>query len=126
MIIEIYDCAIREAKPPANGIMISRWVCRNILNWADEKKLEKVYKEYVGKNLEYLEIEITKENSEFYTIKNKSLEDIEMLSRVFCEDLQNIKNYKKDKRIIGNVSYFIDYFARENLLIIPAIIKDKN
>ena len=38
MIIEIYDCAIREAKPPANGIMISRWVCRNILNWADEKK----------------------------------------------------------------------------------------
>ena len=34
------------------------------------------------------------------------------------------QKYKKDKRIMVNVGYFIDYFAREKLIITPVIIKE--
>lgn len=69
-------------------------------------------------------MEIMEENFNFYIIKNKEIKDIEALSKAFCEDLQNIKKYKKDKRIMGNVGYFIDYFAQENPIIIPVIMKE--
>lgn len=126
MIIKIFDYTIQKIGLPTDGIIISKWAYGHILNWKDEERLEKLYKEYGDKNLEYLEMEIIEENSDFYTIKNKEIKDIETLSKAFCEDLQNIKKYKKDKRITGNVGYFIDYFAREKPIIIPVIIKDKN
>lgn len=124
MIIKIFDYTIQKIGLPTDGIIISKWAYGHILNWKDEERLEKLYKEYGDKNLEYLEIEIIEENPDFYTIKNKEIKDIETLSKAFCEDLQNIKKYKKDKRIMGNVGYFIDYFARENPIIIPVIIKE--
>ena len=114
MIIKIFDYTIQKIGLPTDGIIISKWAYGHILNWKDEERLEKLYKEYGDKNLEYLEMEIIEENPDFYTIKNKEIKDIETLSKAFCEDLQNIKKYKKDKRIMGNVGYFIDYFAREN------------
>lgn len=126
MIIKIFDYTIQKIGLPTDGIIISKWAYGHILNWKDEERLEKLYREYGDKNLEYLEMEIIEENSDFYTIKNKEIKDIETLSKAFCEDLQNIKKYKKDKRIMGNVGYFIDYFAREKPIIIPVIIKDKN
>lgn len=126
MIIKIFDYTIQKIGLPTDGIIISKWAYGHILNWKDEERLEKLYKEYGDKNLEYLEMEIIEENSDFYIIKNKEIKDIETLSKAFCEDLQNIKKYKKDKRITGNVGYFIDYFAREKPIIIPVIIKDKN
>ena len=126
MIIKIFDYTIQKIGLPTDGIIISKWAYGHILNWKDEERLEKLYKEYGDKNLEYLEMEIIEENPDFYTIKNKEIKDIETLSKTFCEDLQNIKKYKKDKRIMGNVGYFIDYFAREKPIIIPVIIKDKN
>lgn len=126
MIIKIFDYTIQKIGLPTDGIIISKWAYGHILNWKDEERLEKLYKEYGDKNLEYLEMEIIEENPDFYTIKNKEIKDIETLSKAFCEDLQNIKKYKKDKRITGNVGYFIDYFAREKPIIIPVIIKDKN
>lgn len=124
MIIKIFDYTIQKIGLPTDGIVISEWAYGRILNWKDEEKLEKLYKEYGEKNLEYLEMEIMKENSDFYIIKNKKIEDIETLSKVFCKDLQNIKKYKKDKRIMGNVGYFIDYFAQENPIIISVIMKE--
>lgn len=124
MIIKIFDYTIQKIGLPTDGIIISKWAYGHILNWKDEERLEKLYKEYGDKNLEYLEMEIIEENPDFYTIKNKEIKDIETLSKAFCEDLQNIKKYKKDKRIMGNVGYFIDYFARENPIIIPVIIKE--
>lgn len=124
MIIKIFDYTIQKIGLPTDGIIISKWAYGHILNWKDEERLEKLYKEYGDKNLEYLEMEIIEENSDFYTIKNKEIKDIETLSKAFCEDLQNIKKYKKDKRIMGNVGYFIDYFAREKPIIIPVIIKE--
>mgnify|MGYP007023343437 FL=1 len=124
MIIKIFDCTIQKIGLPTDGIIISKWAYGHILNWKDEERLEKLYKEYGDKNLEYLEMEIIEENPDFYTIKNKEIKDIETLSKAFCEDLQNIKKYKKDKRIMGNVGYFIDYFAREKPIIIPVIIKE--
>ncbi|WP_288709560.1 hypothetical protein [uncultured Clostridium sp.] len=124
MIIKIFDYMTQKTGSPIDGIIISKWAYGHILNWKDEEKLEKLYKEYGDKNLEYLEMEIIKENPNFYIIKNKKIKDIETLSKSFCEDLQNIKKYKKDKRITGNVGYFIDYFARENPIIIPVIIKE--
>lgn len=126
MIIKIFDYTIQKIGLPTDGIIISKWAYGHILNWKDEERLENLYKEYGDKNLKYLEMEIIEENSDFYTIKNKEIKDIETLSKAFCEDLQNIKKYKKDKRITGNVGYFIDYFAREKPIIIPVIIKDKN
>lgn len=126
MIIKIFDYTAQKTESPTNGIIISKWAYGRVLNWKDEERLEKLYKEYGDKNLEYLEMEIIEENPDFYTIKNKEIKDIETLSKAFCEDLQNIKKYKKDKRITGNVGYFIDYFAREKPIIIPVIIKDKN
>jgi hypothetical protein len=126
MIIKIFDYTIQKIGLPTDGIIISKWAYGHILNWKDEERLEKLYKEYGDKNLEYLEMEIIEENPDFYTIKNKEIKDIETLSKAFCEDLQNIKKYKKDKRFMGNVGYFIDYFAREKPIIIPVIIKDKN
>lgn len=126
MIIKIFDYMTQKKGLSTDGIIISRWAYGRILNWKDEEKLEKLYKEYGEKNLEYLEMEIMEENFNFYIIKNKEIKDIEALSKAFCEDLQNIKKYKKDKRITGNVGYFIDYFAREKPIIIPVIIKDKN
>lgn len=123
MIIKIFDYTIQKIGLPTDGIIISKWAYGHILNWKDEERLEKLYKEYGDKNLEYLEMEIIEENPDFYTIKNKEIKDIETLSKAFCEDLQNIKKYKKDKRIMGNVGYFIDYFAREKPIIIPVIIK---
>lgn len=124
MIIKIFDYMTQKTGSPIDGIVISEWAYGRILNWKDEEKLEKLYKEYGEKNLEYLEMEIMKENSDFYIIKNKKIEDIETLSKVFCKDLQNIKKYKKDKRIMGNVGYFIDYFAQENPIIISVIMKE--
>lgn len=124
MIIKIFDYTIQKIGLPTDGIIISKWAYGHILNWKDEERLEKLYKEYGYKNLEYLEMEIIEENPDFYTIKNKEIKDIETLSKAFCEDLQNIKKYKKDKRIMGNVGYFIDYFAREKPIIIPVIIKE--
>lgn len=124
MIIKIFDYTAQKTESPTNGIIISKWAYGHILNWKDEERLEKLYKEYGDKNLEYLEMEIIEENPDFYTIKNKEIKDIETLSKAFCEDLQNIKKYKKDKRIMGNVGYFIDYFAREKPIIIPVIIKE--
>lgn len=124
MIIKIFDYTIQKIGLPTDGIIISKWAYGHILNWKDEERLEKLYKEYGDKNLEYLEMEIIEENPDFYTIKNKEIKDIETLSKAFCEDLQNIKKYKKDKRFMGNVGYFIDYFARENPIIIPVIIKE--
>lgn len=124
MIIKIFDYTIQKIGLPTDGIIISKWAYGHILNWKDEERLEKLYKEYGDKNLEYLEMEIIEENPDFYTIKNKEIKDIETLSTAFCEDLQNIKKYKKDKRIMGNVGYFIDYFAREKPIIIPVIIKE--
>ena len=124
MIIKIFDYTIQKIGLPTDGIIISKWAYGHILNWKDEERLEKLYKEYGDKNLEYLEMEIIEENSDFYTIKNKEIKDIETLSKAFCEDLKNIKKYKKDKRIMGNVGYFIDYFAREKPIIIPVIIKE--
>lgn len=126
MIIKIFDYTAQKTESPTNGIIISKWAYGRVLNWKDEERLEKLYKEYGDKNLEYLEMEIIEENPDFYTIKNKEIKDIETLSKAFCEDLQNIKKYKKDKRITGNVGSFIDYFAREKPIIIPVIIKDKN
>jgi len=126
MIIKIFDYTAQKTESPTNGIIISKWAYGRVLNWKDEERLENLYKEYGDKNLKYLEMEIIEENSDFYTIKNKEIKDIETLSKAFCEDLQNIKKYKKDKRITGNVGYFIDYFAREKPIIIPVIIKDKN
>lgn len=123
MIIKIFDYTIQKIGLPTDGIIISKWAYGHILNWKDEERLEKLYKEYGDKNLKYLEMEIIEENPDFYTIKNKEIKDIETLSKAFCEDLQNIKKYKKDKRIMGNVGYFIDYFAREKPIIIPVIIK---
>lgn len=124
MIIKIFDYTIQKIGLSTDGIIISKWAYGHILNWKDEERLEKLYKEYGDKNLEYLEMEIIEENPDFYTIKNKEIKDIETLSKAFCEDLQNIKKYKKDKRIMGNVGYFIDYFAREKPIIIPVIIKE--
>lgn len=124
MIIKIFDYMTQKTGSFIDGIIIGKWAYGHILNWKDEEKLEKLYKEYGDKNLEYLEMEIIKENPNFYIIKNKKIKDIETLSKSFCEDLQNIKKYKKDKRITGNVGYFIDYFARENPIIIPVIIKE--
>lgn len=124
MIIKIFDYTIQKIGLPTDGIIISKWAYGHILNWKDEERLEKLYKEYGDKNLEYLEMEIIEENPDFYTIKNKEIKDIETLSKAFCKDLQNIKKYKKDKRIMGNVGYFIDYFAREKPIIIPVIIKE--
>lgn len=124
MIIKIFDYTIQKIGLPTDGIIISKWAYGHILNWKDEERLEKLYKEYGDKNLEYLEMEIIEENPDFYTIKNKEIKDIKTLSKAFCEDLQNIKKYKKDKRIMGNVGYFIDYFAREKPIIIPVIIKE--
>lgn len=124
MIIKIFDYTAQKTESPTNGIIISKWAYGRVLNWKDEERLEKLYKEYGDKNLEYLEMEIIEENPDFYTIKNKEIKDIETLSKAFCEDLQNIKKYKKDKRIMGNVGYFIDYFAREKPIIIPVIIKE--
>ena len=124
MIIKIFDYTIQKIGLPTDGIIISKWAYGHILNWKDEERLEKLYKEYGDKNLEYLEMEIIEENPDFYTIKNKEIKDIETLSKAFCEDLQNIKKYKKDKRIMGNVGYFIDYSAREKPIIIPVIIKE--
>ena len=124
MIIKIFDYTIQKIGLPTDGIIISKWAYGHILNWKDEERLEKLYKEYGDKNLEYLEMEIIEENPDFYTIKNKEIKDIETFSKAFCEDLQNIKKYKKDKRIMGNVGYFIDYFAREKPIIIPVIIKE--
>lgn len=115
---------LKKTESPTNGIIISKWAYGRVLNWKDEERLENLYKEYGDKNLKYLEMEIIEENSDFYTIKNKEIKDIETLSKAFCEDLQNIKKYKKDKRITGNVGYFIDYFAREKPIIIPVIIKE--
>lgn len=126
MIIKIFDYTAQKTESPTNGIIISKWAYGRVLNWKDEERLENLYKEYGDKNLKYLEMEIIEENSDFYIIKNKEIKDIETLSKAFCEDLQNIKKYKKDKRITGNVGYFIDYFAREKPIIIPVIIKDKN
>lgn len=125
MIIKIFDYTTQKTESSIDGIVISEWAYGRILNWRDEERLEKLYKEYREKNLEYLEMEIMKEDSNFYIIKNKKIKDIMTLSKTFCEDLQNIKKYKKDKRITGNVGYFIDYFARENPIIIPVIIKDE-
>lgn len=124
MIIKIFDYTAQKTESPTNGIIISKWAYGRVLNWKDEERLENLYKEYGDKNLKYLEMEIIEENSDFYTIKNKEIKDIETLSKAFCEDLQNIKKYKKDKRITGNVGYFIDYFAREKPIIIPVIIKE--
>lgn len=124
MIIKIFDYTIQKIGLPTDGIIISKWAYGHILNWKDEERLEKLYKEYGDKNLEYLEMEIIEENPDFYTIKNKEIKDIETLSKAFCKDLQNIKKYKKDKRIMGNIGYFIDYFAREKPIIIPVIIKE--
>lgn len=124
MIIKIFDYMTQKNGLSTNEIIISRWAYGRILNWKDEEKLEKLYKEYGDKNLEYLEMEIMEENFNFYIIKNKEIKDIEALSKAFCEDLQNIKKYKKDKRIMGNVGYFIDYFAQENPIIIPVIMKE--
>lgn len=124
MIIKIFDYTIQKIGLPTDGIIISKWAYGHILNWKDEERLEKLYKEYGDKNLGYLEMEIIEENPDFYTIKNKEIKDIETLSKAFCEDLQNIKKYKKDKRFMGNVGYFIDYFAREKPIIIPVIIKE--
>lgn len=124
MIIKIFDYTAQKTESPTNGIIISKWAYGRVLNWKDEERLENLYKEYGDKNLKYLEMEIIEENSDFYTIKNKEIKDIETLSKAFCEDLQNIKKYKKDKRIMGNVGYFIDYFAREKPIIIPVIIKE--
>lgn len=124
MIIKIFDYMTQKTGSSIDGIVISEWAYGRILNWRDEERLEKLYKEYGEKNLECLEMEIMEENSNFYIIKNKKIKDIMTLSKVFCEDLQNIKKYKKDKRITGNVGYFIDYFARENPMIIPVIIKE--
>lgn len=126
MIIKIFDYTAQKTESPTNGIIISKWAYGRVLNWKDEERLENLYKEYGDKNLKYLEMEIIEENSDFYIIKNKEIKNIETLSKAFCEDLQNIKKYKKDKRITGNVGYFIDYFAREKPIIIPVIIKDKN
>ncbi len=124
MIIKIFDYMTQKTGSSIDGIVISEWAYGRILNWRDEERLEKLYKEYGEKNLECLEMEIMEEDSNFYIIKNKKIKDIMTLSKAFCEDLQNIKKYKKDKRITGNVSYFIDYFARENPMIIPVIIKE--
>lgn len=95
MIIKIFDYTIQKIGLPTDGIIISKWAYGHILNWKDEERLEKLYKEYGDKNLEYLEMEIIEENPDFYTIKNKEIKDIETLSKAFCEDLQNIKKYKK-------------------------------
>ena len=63
MIIKIFDYTIQKIGLPTDGIIISKWAYGHILNWKDEERLEKLYKEYGDKNLEYLEMEIIEEKS---------------------------------------------------------------
>ena len=56
MIIKIFDYTIQKIGLPTDGIIISKWAYGHILNWKDEERLEKLYKEYGDKNLEYLEL----------------------------------------------------------------------
>ena len=84
MIIKIFDYTTQKTESSIDGIVISEWAYGRILNWRDEERLEKLYKEYREKNLEYLEMEIMKEDSNFYIIKK---------SEYFYSDFFMLKDY---------------------------------
>ena len=101
MIIKIFDYMTQKTGSPIDGIIIGKWEYGHILNWKDEERIEKLYKEYGEKNLEYLEMKKKKENSNFYIIKNNKIKDIEAFSKAFVKIKKKKKNIKKIKELQG-------------------------
>ncbi len=108
---------IHEATQYEIGLIIKEWNYDYLLNYDTNKKIEELYKNYIGENISL--IKMRKVNDDTYIIEGKKEKDICIYSNEFKKNIKEIFNYKNDKRINNKFERNLRfrYYLKEGLIL---------